>query len=82
MTPHAAIDDKTKGPRKDPTRASRPLREKERTVKTTDLSRRQVIKAGAAAAGAALVTGFPNVVRAQTREIFIGGPGIPGPGPT
>lgn len=47
-------------------------------MKTTDLSRRQVIKAGAAAAGAALVTGFPNVVRAQTREIFIGGPGIPG----
>ena len=30
------------------------------------------------AAGTAAITGFPNVLRAQTREIFIGGPAIPG----
>jgi putative spermidine/putrescine transport system substrate-binding protein len=41
------------------------------------LSRRKLLTTGAAA-GAALVTGFPNVVRSQTREIFIGGPAIPG----
>jgi putative spermidine/putrescine transport system substrate-binding protein len=38
------------------------------------LSRRSFI----AASGAAAVTGFPNVLRAQTREIFIGGPASPG----
>ncbi len=42
-----------------------------------EISRRSLI-AGAGAASAALVTGFPNVVRAQTREVLIGGPGIPG----
>lgn len=41
------------------------------------LSRRHLLATGAAA-GTALVTGFPNVVRAQTREIFIGGPALPG----
>jgi len=45
--------------------------------KSTRMSRRRVL-AGGAAAGAAMVTGFPSVVRAQTREIFIGGPAIPG----
>lgn len=45
---------------------------------TMQVSRRQILKAGAATVGATLVTGFPNIVRAQTREIFIGGPGIPG----
>ncbi|MFY8038688.1 MAG: extracellular solute-binding protein [Bosea sp. (in: a-proteobacteria)] len=47
-------------------------------MKTTSFSKRQIIKGGAAAAGTALFTGFPNIVRAQSREIFIGGPGIPG----
>lgn len=37
-----------------------------------DLTRRSVIGAGA------LITGFPAIVRAQTREIFIGGPATPG----
>ena len=41
------------------------------------ISRRHLLATGAAA-GTALVTGFPNVVRAQTREIFIGGPALPG----
>lgn len=41
------------------------------------LSRRMLLTASAAGTGA-LVSGFPNVVRAQTREIFIGGPAIPG----
>jgi putative spermidine/putrescine transport system substrate-binding protein len=44
---------------------------------TTRISRRKLLRTGAAGA-AAVVTGFPNVVRAQTREIFIGGPAIPG----
>jgi putative spermidine/putrescine transport system substrate-binding protein len=39
-----------------------------------DTSRRTFL----AGAGAAAVTGFPNIVRAQTREIFIGGPASPG----
>ncbi|MEI8147233.1 MAG: extracellular solute-binding protein [Alphaproteobacteria bacterium] len=42
-------------------------------AKTPRLSRRTFV-AGSAFA----VTGFPNVVRAQTREIFIGGPASPG----
>jgi putative spermidine/putrescine transport system substrate-binding protein len=44
---------------------------------TFRISRRTLLTTGAAGT-AALVTGFPNVVRAQTREIFIGGPAIPG----
>ena len=43
-------------------------------TKQTTFSRRQVL-AGASAIG---VVGFPNIVRAQTREIFIGGPASPG----
>ena len=39
------------------------------------LSRRQAIAASTAAFA---VTGFPNILRSQTREIFIGGPASPG----
>jgi putative spermidine/putrescine transport system substrate-binding protein len=39
-----------------------------------DLTRRSVIAGGAAA----LITGFPAILRAQSREIFIGGPATPG----
>lgn len=46
-------------------------------MSTTPLSRRRLLKIGTAGTAMA-VTGFPNVLRAQTREIFIGGPGIPG----
>src|SRR5262245_15161037 len=41
------------------------------------ITRRNLLTTGAAATAAA-VTGFPNVIRAQTREIFIGGPASPG----
>ena len=40
----------------------------------SSLSRRHFV-AGSAAVG---ITGFPNVLRAQTKEIFIGGPATPG----
>jgi putative spermidine/putrescine transport system substrate-binding protein len=43
-------------------------------TKQTTFSRRQVL----AGASALSVVGFPNIVRAQTREIFIGGPASPG----
>src|SRR5262245_66378814 len=38
------------------------------------ISRRQIVVGSAAVA----VTGFPSLVRAQTAEIFIGGPATPG----
>src|SRR5882724_2121441 len=43
----------------------------------THITRRRLLGT-AAVAGAAAMTGFPNVSRAQTREIFIGGPALPG----
>lgn len=42
--------------------------------KTSAFTRRHVL----AGASAVAVTGFPNVVRGQTKEIFIGGPATPG----
>jgi len=41
------------------------------------ITRRNLLLTGAAA-GAAALGGFPHVVRAQTREIFVGGPALPG----
>lgn len=45
-------------------------------TKSTGVSRRGVIK-GAVGGGMVLLSA-PSILRAQTREIFIGGPGIPG----
>lgn len=44
--------------------------------KTSVLTRRQVLARGGAVA--ALSVGFPNVIRANDREIFVGGPASPG----
>jgi len=46
-------------------------------AQSSRISRRRVLSTGAAA-GAAVVAGFPNIVRAQSREIFVGGPASPG----
>ncbi len=43
---------------------------------TSVLTRRQALLGGAACAVATI--GFPNIIRAQTKEIFVGGPASPG----
>lgn len=42
------------------------------------ISRRSLLAGAGAVAATGAITGFPNVLRAQTREIFIGGPASPG----
>jgi putative spermidine/putrescine transport system substrate-binding protein len=46
--------------------------------KRSQISRRSFLKGTGGIIAAGAITGFPNVIRAQTREIFIGGPASPG----